>query len=671
MTVNNQAQRVQQILWEALKLSGDARLVYLETACGGDSELRREVESLLEAEGQAGTFLFPQPRESGLAVPLAEKAGDHIGRYKLIEKIGEGGFGVVWKAEQEEPVHRRVALKIIKLGMDTKEVVARFEAERQALAMLDHPNIARVLDAGSTPAGRPYFVMELINGPSITDFCDREKLTTQDRLRLFTKVCHAVQHAHQKGIIHRDIKPTNVLVTVHDAEPVPKVIDFGVAKALGHKLTEKTLLTSSHHLIGTPAYMSPEQADPTGLDVDTRTDIYSLGVLLYELLTGLTPLDRTTLGRAAIDEIRRIICEREPLKPSTRLAKLPKEQEVGLAARRGVDTVKLSRLLRGDLDWIVMKALEKDQHRRYPAVLAFIQDVERHLRNEPISAAAPSLLYRTGKFVRRHRTAFIIASIAVIVVLSGAGAAVHLTRRAKNAEQAKAKMGSFVREFLGDSLEQRVTNVLSQEDLQRRLSVISGLRENMPDETHEMLLSLLKSPDSKIRRRAASALARFGAQNARKVEVLADQFENNPDPVVRLGCGSALMSIPGEKADRAYERAVFDSDEKVVRLACSQLSFRAPPGHPSLFLLLTNHSWSVRQMACAVLVQQKVADARVVATVEALSREPEAAEFAKSEATYGPSIRDWVEKQTGQKPEDWSLENLLKQARDQANTNPR
>src|SRR5882757_4426432 len=281
---------------------------------------------------------------------VIERAGMMIGRYKLLEKIGEGGFGIVYMAEQREPVQRKVALKIIKPGMDTREVIARFEAERQAIALMDHPNIARVLDAGATEAGRPYFVMELVRGIPITDYCDQKNLSTRERLQLFMKVCQAVQHAHQKAVIHRDIKPTNVLVTEHDGEPVPKIIDFGVAKALGQKLTEKTLFTGFHHMLGTPAYMSPEQAALNGLDIDTRADIYSLGVLLYELLTGVTPFDTDTFRKAALDEIRRMIRETEPPKPSTRLQTLG-EKLTDVAKHRHTEPASLSRLIRDDLDW--------------------------------------------------------------------------------------------------------------------------------------------------------------------------------------------------------------------------------------------------------------------------------------------------------------------------------
>ncbi|HLP77161.1 MAG TPA: serine/threonine-protein kinase, partial [Candidatus Paceibacterota bacterium] len=357
---------------------------YLAGACKDDPGLRQQVESLLLAYEQAGDFLGGTVKLPQSDVEI-ERAGVMIGRYKLLQKIGEGGFGVVYMAEQVEPMQRKVALKIIKAGMDTREVVARFEAERQALALMDHPNIAKVLDAGTTQAGRPYFVMELVNGIPITDYCDRENFPTTQRLRLFMKVCHAVQHAHQKGIIHRDLKPNNVLVTLHDGEPVPKVIDFGVAKALGQKLTEKTFFTAFHHMIGTPTYMSPEQAELSGLDIDTRSDIYSLGVLLYELLTGVTPLDADMLRRAALDEVRRMIRETEPPKPSTRLQTLG-EKLPEVARRRRTEPMALRRLVRGDLDWIAMKCLEKDRGRRYDTASALVQDIERYCANEPVTA---------------------------------------------------------------------------------------------------------------------------------------------------------------------------------------------------------------------------------------------------------------------------------------------
>jgi WD40 repeat protein/serine/threonine protein kinase len=366
------------------------------------------------------------------ADPLTEKAGDRIGRYRLLQEIGQGGCGVVYMAEQEEPVHRRVALKVIKLGMDTKQVVARFEAERQALAMMDHPNIAKVLDAGATDAGRPYFVMELVRGIRITDYCDQNKLPTRERLKLFTQVCQAIQHAHQKGIIHRDIKPSNILVTLHDGVPVPKVIDFGIAKATQGKLTDQTLFTAFEQFIGTPAYMSPEQVEMSGLDIDTRSDIYSLGVLLYELLVGATPFAAAELLAAGVDQMRRVIREKDPVRPSTRLSTMLEGELTTTAKHRQTDAPKLIHLVRGDLDWIVMKCLEKDRTRRYETATGLARDIERHLGNEPVMARPPSSAYRFQKFVRRNKVvvtaAAMIAAVLVLGILASTWQAVEATR---------------------------------------------------------------------------------------------------------------------------------------------------------------------------------------------------------------------------------------------------
>ena len=410
---------IEAIYNAALQKGSEAqRSAYLDAVCGDDDALRARVEALLKAHEQAGDFLEVPALEPDVTVeesPLIESPGTRIGRYKLLEKIGEGGMAAVYMAEQDKPLRRRVALKIIKLGMDTKQVIARFEVERQALAMMDHPNIAKVLDAGATETGRPYFVMELVKGVSITEYCDKNKLSTRERLDLFVQVCSAVQHAHQKGIIHRDIKPTNVMITLHDGKPVPKVIDFGIAKATSQRLTEKTLFTRYAQLIGTPEYMSPEQAEMSGLDVDTRSDIYSLGVLLYELLTGTTPFERKQLLSAAYDEIRRIICETEPLKPSTRLSSLG-DALSDVAKHRHVQPDQLCKMVRGDLDWVVMKALEKDRTRRYETANEFARDIGRHLGDEPVVAGPPGVMYRLSKFVRRNR-ALVTATAAVAVAL--------------------------------------------------------------------------------------------------------------------------------------------------------------------------------------------------------------------------------------------------------------
>ena len=415
------------------------RAAYLTQACGNDADLRQRVEAMLRDAAGADEFFGPEGTVVSSA-PITEGPGTVIGRFKLLQKIGEGGMGVVYMAEQREPVIRKVALKIIKLGMDTRQVVARFEAERQALALMDHPNIAKVLDGGATESGRPYFVMELVPGLPITQFCDEANLSTRDRLELFVEVCSAIQHAHQKGIIHRDIKPSNILVTLHGDKPVPKVIDFGVAKATQGRLTEKTLFTQFQQFIGTPAYMSPEQASLSGLDIDTRSDIYALGVLLYELLTGRTPFDGKELLKAGLDEMRRTIREKQPLRPSNRISTLQGEDLTTTARQRRTDPPKLIHLVRGDLDWIVMKALEKDRARRYETANGLAADIKRHINCEPVVARPPSRLYEFQKTVRRHKfgfaaTAALITVLAVGVLVSGSE-----TMRARHAEQEQARL---------------------------------------------------------------------------------------------------------------------------------------------------------------------------------------------------------------------------------------
>ena len=406
-------ERIKAIFHSMLSVPASERDAALKEACGGESVLRVQVQDLLDAHGEAEA-------EGGLGVP-SEEGEESIGPYKLLQRIGEGGFGVVYMAEQTNPVRRRVALKIIKPGMDSKQVIARFEAERQALAMMEHPNIARVLDAGTTATRQPYFVMELVRGVPITEYCDANNLGPTERLELFADVCNAVQHAHQKGIIHRDIKPSNVLVTLHDDRPVPKVIDFGVAKATNMRLTEKTLFTEFRQVIGTPAYMSPEQAGISGLDVDTRSDIYSLGVLLYELLTGTQPFEPGTLSGAAYDEILRFIREVEPPKPSTRVSTLG-ESITEIAKHRGIKPDDLGRTMRGDLDWIVMKALEKDRTRRYESAAELARDIGRHLADDPVLAGPPSTWYRLQKLVRRNRVAAVWGGLAAAGILVGLGA---------------------------------------------------------------------------------------------------------------------------------------------------------------------------------------------------------------------------------------------------------
>ena len=463
------------------------------------------------------------------AMPTGSAVGEAIGRYKILEKIGAGGFGVEYVAEQREPVKRRVAIKIIKLGMDTRQVVARFEMERQALAMMDHPNIAKVLDAGATDTGRPYFVMELVRGIPITAYCDQNSLSPVQRLGLFISVCHAIQHAHQKGVIHRDIKPSNILVTLHDGVPVPKVIDFGIAKATQGDLTDKTIYTQFQQFIGTPAYMSPEQAEMSGLDVDTRSDIYSLGVLLYELLTGTTPFDGKALLNAGMDEMRRRIRETEPVRPSNRLSSMTGADSTGTAKRRGMEANKLVTLLRGDLDWVVMKCLEKDRSRRYETANAVAMDVQRHLSNEPIMARPPSSTYRFRKLVRRNKGAFAGAAVVVAAVLAGMGLATFGFIRA-NVERERAEAA------LGDAQQQRA--IADDNFRQARAAVEDLLRiadERLRDEAglQPLQIELIKGAidryepflakpiaDPTPREELARLYAQYGMELLQQTEVL-------------------------------------------------------------------------------------------------------------------------------------------------------
>jgi serine/threonine protein kinase/tetratricopeptide (TPR) repeat protein len=455
------------IFMEALEKDTLARRsAYLDEACGGDATLRQRVEALLASHEQAGTFLrkpvperlakmlatpggpvetqseapaaedrpCPSKDEAAGLRPITEGPGTVIGPYKLLQEIGEGGMGTVFMAEQTRPVQRKVALKVIKPGMDTKQVIARFEAERQALAMMDHLNIARVLDVGATDAGLPYFVMELVHGVPITKYCDDNRLTPRERLELFLPVCQAIQHAHQKGIIHRDIKPSNVMITLYDGEPVPKVIDFGVAKATEQRLTERTLFTQYGTMVGTFEYMSPEQAEMSALGADTRSDIFSLGVLLYELLTGSTPLSPKRVKEAAYGEVLRMIKEEEPPRPSTRLSDSG-EALASISAQRHMEPAKLTKLVRGELDWIVMKALEKDRNRRYDTASSFAADVQRYLNTEPVQACPASAWYQFRKFAWRNRGALSAVALVMVVLVAGSAVSTWQAIRANRAEK--------------------------------------------------------------------------------------------------------------------------------------------------------------------------------------------------------------------------------------------
>ena len=522
--------------------SPEKRAAFLEQACGHDPDLRREMEKLVSDHFKAGRFL-ESPAARCLATieqPSAERPGTTIGPYKLMEQIGEGGMGLVFVAEQRQPVRRKVALKIIKPGMDSRQVIARFEAERQALAMMDHPNIAKVHDGGTTPTGRPYFVMELVRGVPITEYCDDNRLKPRERLELFGHVCAAVQHAHQKGIIHRDIKPSNVLVVSHDGTPVVKVIDFGVAKAMGQQLTDKTVYTDFLQFIGTPLYMSPEQAGQSGLDVDTRTDVYALGVLLYELLTGTTPFDKDRLHKAGYEEIRRLIREEEPPKPSTRISTLG-QAGTTVSAQRQSDSKQLCKMLRGELDWIVMKALEKDRNRRYESASALAADVQRYLQDEHVQACPPSALYRLRKFTRRHRARLGVAAILGIAVLLGGAA--FLWRQGQRSATAQAVENDLKEAGIYRDQQQWTKAVNSLERAQGRLEG-SGLTELANRVEQQRREVRLVDQIEKARMQMLQVAGREDRDFAGADRLYAAAFAEN---------GMDLAALPPQKAARRIE----------------------------------------------------------------------------------------------------------------------
>ncbi|HEV8336677.1 MAG TPA: tetratricopeptide repeat protein [Candidatus Polarisedimenticolia bacterium] len=506
--------RIFSIFEEALELPPGKRAEYLDAACGEDADLKTRVSQLLESSSKpsgildepllspAAPFLDSPPQPTSSLDSSSESAspgppgsglqpGGSLGPYRLLRKIGEGGMGEVWLAGQTAPLRRQVALKLIKAGMDTRQVVARFEAERQALARMDHPAIARVFEAGETPRGAPYFVMEYVEGERITAYCDRERLSTRDRLELFMRVCEGVQHAHQKGVIHRDLKPSNVLVAIQDGKPIPKIIDFGVAKATGERLTERTMFTERGVLIGTPEYMSPEQADLGGPDTDTRTDVYALGVLLYRLLVGALPFDPQDLRQAGFDEILRRIREVDPPRPSTRISSMG-EASTEAAKSRRTEPGKLASQLRGDLDWITMKALEKDRRRRYGSPSEMAADISRHLRDEPILAGPPGAGYRAGKFIRRHRAG---VTFAALVLIGLAGFAVVMAVQARRIARERNR-AARVSEFLtglfkvSDPGEARGNSVTAREILDRGVDKIEKDLSKEPEVQAQLMMTM-------------------------------------------------------------------------------------------------------------------------------------------------------------------------------------
>ena len=570
--MNADPNREVAIFSEILDIPPEKRQEYLERACAGDEHLRRRVEALLQVHDRAGKFLEESPNKiaaEGLrTVPNAEKAGDLIGRYLLIQQIGEGGCGIVFMAEQEEPVRRSVALKVVKPGMDTNSVIARFEAERQALALMDHPNIAQVFDAGSTQTGRPFFVMELVRGTKITEYCDQNSLSTTARLELFAQVCDAIQHAHQKGIIHRDIKPSNIMVaTGSDGKPIPKVIDFGIAKAVtGQQLTDKTIFTAHEMLIGTPAYMSPEQAALTSVEVDTRTDIYSLGVLLYELLTGATLFDARELLKAGFDEVRRVIREEEPVRPSTRLSMMRGSDITNVCQYRDAEPSTLIRQLRGDLDWIAMKAVEKDRARRYETANGLGRDVRRFLAQEPVSARPPSKLYQLQKAVLRNKLLFSsigIIALLLVVSLIIVSASLAKERRARRDAEAASVKSQQVTEFLENMLSGVGPSVALGEKTQILKEMLDRTAKGVDDE-----ITNQPAVEAELRNRIGNVYREIGnhkeaEQMHRSALDIRRQLFGPEDPMVAESLNDLALDLQAE--NKPVEAAKTFTDALAIR----------------------------------------------------------------------------------------------------------
>ncbi len=598
-------------------LGPSERKLFLEGACDKNAALRAQIEAMFEAI-DASTV---QRGTNTVVADPTDMSGQTIGPYRILQLIGEGGFGSVYMAQQITPIKRKVALKIVKAGMDTKQVIGRFEAERQALAMMDHPNIARVYDAGATDSGRPYFVMELVRGVPITEFCDSQNLSTKERLELYQTVCHAVLHAHQKGIIHRDLKPSNVMVTLHDGEPVVKVIDFGIAKATNQELSDKTFFTEFRQFIGTPEYMSPEQAAMSGLDVDTRTDIYSMGVLLYELLSGTAPFDAKKLRSAGYDEIQRIIREDEPPRPSTRVTKGTGETVAGsgtttgtasaaaIAKHRRTDPSSLRRQLAGDLDWIVMKAMEKDRTRRYPTAGALAEDIRRHLHNEPIMARPPSAAYRLRKFARRQRGVLIGISAAVAAMFLAVGALSYGLVQARRERNLTAQRETMTRAHMLLSTMNSVRKYTTN-NVRPALTTKYGtefVKEMVPGFSAKAVYEEFIKADSGMYR---DFLYKEAAPNPTNKANLADDFEKGL--VEQFKANPTTKELSGirviQSLDHRYiARPMVVNDQRC--LDCHTTPDMAPPKQLELYGRETGFGWKMGEIIAAQVVYVPVLSA--------------------------------------------------------------
>jgi eukaryotic-like serine/threonine-protein kinase len=582
------------------------RAQFVREAAAEDPILLQRVDALLIAHEEPNPLLDGDCLAPKREIPQPnERPGTVIGPYKLLEQIGEGGMGLVFMAEQTQPVRRSVALKVIKPGMDTQHVVARFEAERQALALMDHPNIAKIHDGGATDSGRPYFVMELVRGVPITEFCDQRRFTTRQRLELFVTVCQAVQHAHQKGIIHRDLKPSNVLVTLHDVVAVPKIIDFGIAKATTQPLTERTLFTNFAQMMGTPLYMSPEQAEMNGLDVDTRSDVYALGVLLYELLTGTTPFESQTLKKVGLDEIRRMIREEEPPTPSQRLSTLAAQDCGTVSERRGADSRRLGQVLRGELDWIVMKALEKDRNRRYESVSAFAVDVQRYLNDEAVAACPPSAGYRLRKYVRRNRRVLAMVGVVAASLITATAVSIWQAARATDAQhqaEADRKQVEADRDRARAAEGKAETNLERAKEAEKRATTEAAIARAVNNFLQDDLLRQANSaPQDEMELKGKSNLTVREALDRVSARV-AERFPDQPvvEASIRMAIGDAYGSL------EEFQLAI-PQMKRAVALRQTHLGLAHPDTLDSMERLAGTYSWAARSAEAIALRKEVLA----------------------------------------------------------------